>query len=145
MEHFRLVRTAAGILLALPLLTACGDAPALEVFEQAQAEHDIVTIQRDLEGIDLSSTRFLADRDGIEYFVAAPTDSDGRSACLLVEEGLGVALECGPITPGEPGVIIRDSRATVVLLPDEYNRDLLDAEGYRLLHPNLAIREVPEV
>ncbi len=56
-----------------------------------------------------------------------------------------MALQCSPITAGEPGALIRDSRMTAVLLPDEYDRESLDAEGYRLLHPNLAIRESPEV
>jgi hypothetical protein len=144
MKRHRSCRIAAALVLA-PLLAGCEDGPILAIFEQEQSERDIVTIQRDLEGIDLSSTRFLAERDGVEYFVAAPVDSDGRTACLLMEEGIGVALECGPITPGEPGVLIRDSRATAVLLPDEYDRDSLDPQGYRLLHPNLAIRESPEV
>lgn len=145
MKQFRSLGTAVALLLASPLLAACEDAPVLGILEQAQSERDIVAIQRDLKGIDLSSTRYLAEHGGIKYFAAAPADSDGRTACILIGEGIGVALECGPITPGEPGVIIRDSRATVVLLPDEYNRDSLGAEGYRLLHPNLAIREFPEV
>ncbi|WP_026550105.1 hypothetical protein [Arthrobacter sp. Br18] len=136
---------AAVLLLAAPLLAACEEAPVLGILEREQGEQDMVTIQRDLEGVDLSSTRFLAEAGPIEYFVATPADSDGRTACLLIEEGIGVALECGPLTAGQAGVLIRDSRMAAVLLPDDYDRDSLDAQGYRLLHPNLAVRESPEV
>ncbi|MDQ0733874.1 hypothetical protein [Arthrobacter agilis] len=126
---------------AVLALTAC-TGPVLGLLEQEQAEQDVLTIQTDLDGIDLASTRFLAERDGVEYFAAVPvggTGADG-TVCLLIEEGIGVGLECAPLEPGTAGPTIRDSRVTAVLLPDEFDRDSLTDDGFDLPHPNLALR-----
>jgi hypothetical protein len=126
---------------AVLALTACAG-PVLGVLDEEQAQEDVLTIQTDLDGIDLASTRFLAERDGVEYFAATPVDGTGAegTVCLLVEEGIGVGLECTTLTRGTAGATIRDSRVTAVLLPDEFDRDALTADGFELLHPNLALR-----
>ncbi|MHA7209751.1 hypothetical protein [Arthrobacter sp. MDT1-65] len=122
-------------------LTGCAG-PVLVVLDTEQAEQDVLTIRSDLDGIDLASTRFLAERDGVEYFAATPVDGTGAegTVCLLAEEGIGVGLECAPLEPGRTGATMRDSRATVVLLPDAFDRDSLAGERFELLHPNLALR-----
>ncbi|MFC3298489.1 hypothetical protein FJV46_01850 [Arthrobacter agilis] len=130
----------AGALVLLGLAGCAG--PVLGVLEQEQTEQDQLTIRTDLDGVDLESTRFLAERDGVEYFVARPVAGTGTedTVCLLVEEGIGVGLECAPLTRGEVGATIRDSRVTAVLLPDDIDRNDLADEGFELLHPNLAVR-----
>ncbi|AUZ88470.1 hypothetical protein ACX80U_04290 [Arthrobacter sp. TmT3-37] len=132
----------AGCCSVLLGLAACGLGPVLGVLDRDQTDQDVLTIRTDLDGIDLSTTRFLAERDGVEYFAARPTAGTGSDdiACLLVEEGIGVGLECAPLVPGSAGATIRDSRATVVLLPDDIDRNALTDEGFELLHPNLALR-----
>ncbi|MDN4612414.1 hypothetical protein [Arthrobacter burdickii] len=133
---------AAGLCAAVLALAGCTGGPALGLLEKEQTEQDILTIQTDLDGIDLASTRFLAERDGVEYFAARPVEGNGTgdTVCLLVEEGLGVGLECAPLERGAAGAAIRDSRVTAVLLPDDMDRDALTDEGFELLHPNLAVR-----
>ena len=145
------LRTAAACALLLgPLgLAGCSGGSggsALELLDEDQTDQDMLTIRTDLDGIDLATTRFLAERDGVEYFVATPGDgavddggADG-SVCLLVEEGIGVGLECAPLEAGVAGATIRDSRVTAVLLPDRMDRNALVDEGFELLHPNLAVR-----
>ncbi|WP_298253722.1 hypothetical protein [uncultured Arthrobacter sp.] len=140
------------------LLTGCTGGSLIGVLDEDQAAEDVLTIQTDLDGIDLTSTRLLAEREGVEYFVARPEAEAGAGAevdggagtgagtgvgdtvCLLVEEGIGVGLECGPLERGAAGPTIRDSRVTVVLLPDDIDRNDLADQGFELLHPNLAIR-----
>ncbi len=123
-------------------VTGCSAGSVIDVLQEDQTDQDILTIQTDLDGIDLASTRFLAERDGVEYFVARPLADSGSAdtVCLLVEEGIGVGLECGPLEPGVAGPTIRDSRITAVLLPDDIDRNDLADQGFELLHPNLAIR-----
>ena len=135
------VLLAAAWSSAVLALTACAG-PVLGVLDEEQAQEDVLTIQTDLDGIDLASTRFLAERDGVEYFAATPLDGTGAqgTVCLLVEEGIGVGLECTPLMRGAAGATIRDSRVTAVLLPDEFDRDALTADGFELPHPNLALR-----
>lgn len=132
---------AAGVGLAVLGLTAC-TGPVLGVLDQEQTERDELTIRTDLDGIDLATTRYLAERDGVEYFVAKPVPGTGDedTVCLLIEEGIGVGLECAPLTRGAAGATIRDSRVTAVLLPDDVDRNDLTDEGFDLLHPNLAVR-----
>lgn len=121
--------------------TGCSTGPVLGLLRQEQSDQDILTIRTDLDGVDLGSTRFLAQHDGVEYFAATPVPGSGSDAvCLLVEEGIGVGLECAPLEQGTAGATIRDSRVTAVLLPDDIDRDALTDEGFELLHPNLAIR-----
>lgn len=137
----RLLLPAAWSGAAVLVLTGCAG-PVIGLLEKEQTAQDVLTIRTDLDGIDLDSTRFLAERDGVEYFAATPLDGTGTegTVCLLVEEGIGVGLECTPLEPGTAGPTIRDSRATVVLLPDAFDRDALTNEGFELLHPNLALR-----
>ncbi|MCU1634271.1 MAG: hypothetical protein JWM61_2923 [Micrococcaceae bacterium] len=132
---------AAGMCLAVLGLAGCAG-PVLSVLDRDQTDQDVLTIQTDLDGIDLTSTRFLAERDGVEYFAARPVDGNGTAdtVCLLIEEGIGVGLECAPLMAGEAGATIRDSRVTAVLLPDDIDRNDLADEGFQLLHPNLAVR-----
>lgn len=132
---------AAGICAVVLGLTGCAG-PVLGLLEKDQTDQDVLTIRTDLDGIDLASTRFLAERDGVEYFAATPVDGSGAedTVCLLVEEGIGVGLECAPLERGRAGATIRDSRITAALLPDDVNRNELSDEGFELLHPNLAVR-----
>jgi hypothetical protein len=132
---------AAGVGLAVLGLTAC-TGPVLGVLEQEPTDRDQLTIRTDLDGIDLATTRFLAERDGVEYFAARPVQGNGGqdTVCLLVEEGIGVGLECAPLARGAVGATIRDNRVTAVLLPDGIDRNDLTDEGFELLHPNLAVR-----
>jgi len=136
--------TRSAVLLAtvLLVLAGCSGGSVMGLLDEEQTDSDVLTIQSDLDGIDLGSTRLLAERDGVEYFAATPLDGTGAegTVCLLVEEGIGVGLECTPLEPGTAGPTIRDSRATVVLLPDAFDRDALTNEGFELLHPNLALR-----
>ncbi|TYC98872.1 hypothetical protein FQ377_07600 [Arthrobacter echini] len=128
------------------VLAGCTGGSLIGVLDEEQQGQDVLTIQTDLDGIDLATTRLLAERDGVEYFVARPeagAEAGGGAAdtvCLLVEEGIGVGLECGPLERGAAGPTIRDSRVTVVLLPDDIDRNDLADQGFELLHPNLAIR-----
>ncbi|MBG6224269.1 hypothetical protein IWX63_000824 [Arthrobacter sp. CAN_A2] len=135
----RLLMTGVGAAL---VLSGCAGGPVLDVLEQDQTEQDILTIQTDLDGIDLATTRFLAEQDGVEYFAARPAAGSASedTVCLLAEEGIGVGLECAPLERGTAGAAMRDNRATVVLLPDDIDRNALTDDGYGLLHPNLAIR-----
>lgn len=135
----RLLPAGAGVILGL---SGCVGGPVLDVLEQDQTEQDVLTIRTDLDGIDLATTRFLAEQDGVEYFAARPTAGSASedTVCLLAEEGIGVGLECTPLEPGAAGAVMRDSRATVVLLPDDIDRNDLADDGFTLLHPNLAIR-----
>jgi hypothetical protein len=130
--------------VALLGLAGCSGGSALGLLDEEQTDRDMLTIRTDLDGIDLASTRFLAERDGVEYFVAVPADGAvddaGGNVCLLVEEGIGVGLECTPLEQGVIGATIRDSRVTAVLLPDRMDRNALVDEGFELLHPNLAVR-----
>ena len=137
------VLLAAAWSSAVLALTACAG-PVLGVLDEEQAQQDVLTIQTDLDGIDLATTRFLAEQDGVEYFAARPTAGSASedTVCLLAEEGIGVGLECTPLEPGAAGAVMRDSRATVVLLPDDIDRNALADDGFDLLHPNLAIRPV---
>ncbi|MFJ6003991.1 hypothetical protein [Arthrobacter sp. NPDC092385] len=132
---------AAGMCAVVLGLAVCAG-PVLGLLEEDQTDQDILTIQTDLEGIDLASTRFLAERDGVEYFAATPVDGGSAkgTVCLLVEEGIGVGLECAPLERGRAGATIRDSRVTAALLPDDVDRNALADEGFDLLHPNLAVR-----
>ncbi len=141
----RLLLPAAWSGAAVLALTGC-TGPVIGLLDREQTEQDVLTIRTDLDGIDLDSTRFLAERDGVEYFAATPVDGTGAEGivCLLVEEGIGVGLECTPLEPGTAGPTIRDSRATVVLLPDTFDRASLTADGFELLHPNLALRPAEE-
>ncbi|MUK03450.1 hypothetical protein GM708_17000 [Vibrio cholerae] len=136
--------TALAVLACALLLgsTGCAGGPVLGLLEEDQTDQDILTIQSDLDGIDVSSTRFLTERDGVEYFAATPSGGSGpeKVVCLLVEEGIGVGIECTPLEPGRAGATIRDSRATAVLLPDDIDRNAVVDEGFELLHPNLALR-----
>ncbi|BBE21958.1 hypothetical protein MN0502_08410 [Arthrobacter sp. MN05-02] len=134
-----LVAASCSVLLGL---AACGGGPVLGILDRDQTDQDVLTIRTDLDGIDLATTRFLAERDGVEYFAARPVAGTGGDdvVCLLVEEGIGVGLECAPLAPGSAGATIRDSRATAVLLPDDIDRNALTDEGFELLHPNLALR-----
>lgn len=132
---------AAGMCAVVLGLAGCSG-PVLGLLEKDQTDQDILTIQTDLDGIDLASTRFLAERDGVEYFAATPEagSSAEGTVCLLVEEGIGVGLECAPLERGRAGATIRDSRVTAALLPDDIDRNALADEGFDLLHPNLAVR-----
>jgi hypothetical protein len=132
---------ASGIGLSVLGLAACSG-PVLGLLDQEQTDRDQLTIRTDLDGIDLATTRFLAERDGVEYFAARPVqgNSDEDTVCLLIEEGIGVGLECAPLARGAAGATIRDSRVTAVLLPDDVDRNDLTDEGFELLHPNLAVR-----
>lgn len=123
-------------------LAGCAGGSPLGLLDDEQMDRDVLTIQTDLEGIDLGSTRFLAERDGVEYFAASPTDGNRPegTVCLLVEEGICVGLECAPLERGTVGAAIRDSRLTAVLLPDDIDRNALTDEGFELLHLNLAVR-----
>ncbi len=124
------------------VLAGCTGGSLIGVLDEEQQDQDVLTIQTDLDGIDLATTRLLAERDGVEYFVARP-ESDGGAAdtvCLLVEEGIGVGLECGALERGAAGPTIRDSRVTAVLLPDDVDRNDMADQGFELLHPNLAVR-----
>ncbi|THJ67979.1 hypothetical protein E8P82_03930 [Arthrobacter echini] len=134
-----LVAGACALVLGL---SGCAGGPVIDVLDEEQTDQDVLTIQTDLDGIDLASTRFLAERDGVEYFAARPEADSGAagSVCLLVQEGIGVGLECGPLEAGTAGPTIRDSRVTAVLLPDQIDRNDLADQGFELLHPNLAIR-----
>lgn len=131
----------AGAAVALGL-SGCTGGPVLDVLEQDQADQDVLTIRTDLDGIDLATTRFLAEQDGVEYFAARPTAGSASedTVCLLAEEGIGVGLECAPLESGAAGAVMRDSRATVALLPDDIDRNAVTDDGFALLHPNLAIR-----
>lgn len=137
-------RSSVAVLVTVVALgvSSCSSGPALGVLQQEQTDQDVLTIQTDLEGIDLASTRFLGERNGVEYFAATPTEGSGTAdtVCLLVEEGLGVGLECAPLERGRAGATIRDSRLTAVLLPDDVDRKALTDEGFELLHSNLAVR-----
>ncbi|MHA7239488.1 hypothetical protein [Arthrobacter sp. TMS1-12-1] len=135
-------RVLAAATCAVLGLSGCAGGPVLGVLEQDQAEQDVLTIQTDLDGVDLVTTRFLAERDGVEYFAARPTAGGASedTVCLLAEEGIGVGLECAPLERGTAGAVMRDSRVTVVLLPDDIDRNALTDDGFELLHPNLAIR-----
>ncbi|WP_434992006.1 hypothetical protein [Arthrobacter sp. Ld5] len=135
----RLLSACAGAVLGL---SGCTGGPVIDVLEQDQTDQDVLTIRTDLDGIDLATTRFLAEQDGVEYFAARPTAGSATedTVCLLAEEGIGVGLECTPLAPGSAGAVMRDSRATVVLLPDDIDRNALADDGFELLHPNLAIR-----
>ena len=132
---------AAGVGAVLGL-SGCTGGPVFGVLEQDQEEQDVLTIQTDLDGIDLTTTRFLAEQDGVEYFAARPTAGSASedTVCLLAEEGIGVGLACAPLERGTAGPVMRDSRATVALLPDDIDRNALTDDGFGLLHPNLAIR-----
>lgn len=134
------VPAALGCVVLLGL-TGCSG-PVLGLLDQDQTDQDVLTIRTDLDGIDLASTRFLAERDGVEYFAATPVGggAPADTVCLLVEEGIGVGLECAPLRRGTAGATIRDSRLTAVLLPDDVDRNALADEGFVLLHPNLAVR-----
>ena len=140
------LRTAAGLTMFLGALglAGCSGGSAVGLLDEDQTDRDMLTIRTDLDGVDLASTRFLAERDGVEYFVATPAgsavDDAGENVCLLVEEGIGVGLECAPLEGGAAGATIRDSRVTAVLLPDRMDRNALVDEGFELLHPNLAVR-----
>ncbi len=141
----RRIRATAPVALTCAMmlgLTGCTGGPALGLLEEDQTDQDILTIQSDLDGIDVSSTRFLIEHDGVEYFAATPSEGSGPedAVCLLVEEGIGVGIECTPLAPGRSGATIRDSRATAVLLPDDIDRNAVVDEGFELLHPNLALR-----
>lgn len=135
---------ACAVLTGLLSLSGCSSGPVIGLLDEEQTEQDILTIQTDLDGIDLASTRFLAERNGVEYFAATPAEGvaagDEETVCLLVEEGIGVGLECVPLERGVVGPTIRDSRVTAVLLPDDIDRNALVDEGFELLHPNLALR-----
>lgn len=133
--------TAAAVAAVL-VLGGCSEGPVLDLLQQEQAGQDILTIQTDLDGIDLGSTRFLTERDGVEYFAATPVAASGTAdtVCLLVEEGIGVGIECAPLERGQPGATIRDSRVTAVLLADDVDRNALADQGFELVHPNLALR-----
>lgn len=141
-------RSAALLAAAVLGLAGCSGGSVMGLLDEEQTDTDVLTIQSDLDGIDLGSTRLLAERDGVEYFAARPTDSavteadasEGEGVCLLVEEGIGVGLECAALEAGATGATIRDSRVTAVLLPDEIDRNALVDEGFELLHPNLAVR-----
>lgn len=128
---------ACGAVLAL---AACTGGPVIGLLEEEQSEQDVLTIRTDLDGVDLASTRLLGERNGVEYFAARPLDASDDIVCLLVEEGIGVGVECVPLEPRTPGATIRDSRVTAVLLPDDIDRNDLVDEGFELLHPNLALR-----
>lgn len=136
---------AAGGALLVMVLAGCTNGSALGLLDAEQTEQDRLTIRTDLDGIDLTSTRLLAEREGIEYFAATPAEGSGQpdsTVCLLVEEGIGVGLECGPLDPGSAGPTIRDNRITAVLLPDDMDRNAVVDEGFELVHPNLAVRAV---
>ena len=132
---------AAWSVAAVLALTGCAG-PVIGLLDSEQTEQDVLTIRTDLDGIDLATTRFLAEQDGVEYFAARPTAGSASedTVCLLAEEGIGVGLECAPLERGTAGPVMRDSRSTVVLLPDDIDRDALMDDGFGLLHPNLAIR-----
>ena len=133
----------AGIAVVVLVLTGCTGGSVLGILDTEQTERDLPGIRTDLDGVDLASTRFLAERDGIVYFAAVPEGGSGAedsTVCLLVEEGIGVGLECAPLERGSTGAVIRDSLVTAVLLPDDIDRNAVVDEGFELLHPNLAIR-----
>lgn len=133
---------AVGVCSVVLGVAGCAGGSVIGLLEEEQMDEDILTIQTDLDGIDLASTRFLVGRDGVEYFAARPVGGSGTddTVCLLVEEGIGVGLECAPLERGTAGATIRDSRVTAVLLPDDIDRNDLVDEGFELLHPNLAVR-----
>lgn len=134
----------AGVAFLPLVLAGCTGGSALDLLDSEQTRQDLLTIRTDLDGIDLASTRLLAEREGVEYFAATPAEGAGQpesTVCLLVEEGIGVGLECAALEPGAAGATIRDNRITAVLLPDDVDRNAVTDEGFELLHPNLAIRE----
>ncbi|PJJ65404.1 hypothetical protein [Compostimonas suwonensis] len=176
----------AGVALAA-VLTGCSGAPLIALLEQPQHAIDRVPIFFDAEpgtflddyheqlsgqssGVDIDSTRFLADYDGLLYYVGTQRDpSGGESICVLTEPSENALQLSGDgvvdpddakgryvIVSGTPSsgfsacgavrynpLMGGDGESEFALVRDGYDVAGLEAQGWMPVHPNLLVRARP--
>lgn len=96
------------------------------------------------EGIDPQSVRFVAEHDGVTYYLAEPRDPelDGGLCLAVVEPG---ALACGGPSQGAPAdaaVLILDyGTGAAAVFRDGDDTSVLADQGWTQVHPNLLVQD----
>ncbi len=128
---------------ALLMVTGCGqggtgiallDEPATEPLE-ADA----------WEGIDPQSVRFVADHEGVTYYLATPADPElDGGVCLVAGEPGAIACggpsSAGP-PPGSPVLTLDFGTGEAAVFRDGAETSDLTVEGWTQVHENLLVRD----
>ncbi|PJJ65402.1 hypothetical protein [Compostimonas suwonensis] len=138
-------------------LAACSGAPMIALLDEPQEERDILPVHQTADlspffaegesipqdwtvGLDMTSTRFLAEVEGTEYFVGLSRYGGTESICLIAAFDAGVGEQdwssaCGGVRGGPLGLSVAEQNASLV--SDAYDVTPLKRLGWVELHPNL--------
>ena len=130
-----LAASAATIAIVL-VLSGCStrDLSGVEAFDRAQTDEDVLSAEiTDGVGVDPDSSRYLASDDEVDYFVAK-TEPIG-SVCLVSIPASGEWTgTCGASLP----LTLRRVGGSEIQLTGV--TELPEANGWRFISPNLAVR-----
>ncbi|MGW9551020.1 hypothetical protein ACWG8W_08195 [Citricoccus zhacaiensis] len=97
------------------------------------------------EGIDPQSVRFVADHEGVSYYLATPADPELDGGLCLVAGEPG-AIACGGPSPdgpppGSPVLTLDFGTGEAAVFRDGADTSELTDEGWTQVHENLLVRD----
>lgn len=137
---------------ALLMVTGCSQGgTGIALFEEpAGAADSIDTAAGPLEadaweGIDSQSVRFVADHEGVSYYLATPADPELAGGVCLVAGEPG-AIACGGPSPdgpppGSPVMTLDFGTGEAAVFRDGADTSKLTDEGWTQIHENLLVRD----
>ncbi|VXC50605.1 conserved exported hypothetical protein [Arthrobacter sp. 9AX] len=136
--------TAAILSIATALsLSACAPTPArISALDREATAEDVLPAQIPAVMGEQHTTRLLAAKDGIRYFVAQ-ADNSAYTCVTGYPDNRPELWFTGCSDQSGPGKeIVRTARngvASVVLVPDGYDSSALVKDGFEAVHPNILV------
>jgi hypothetical protein len=121
----------------------------LQVLDRAASDRDVLAGDYASLSVDLQmeNVRFLGTYQNSNYFVAPSVDGDARF-CLItepvVEDGVW-EVSCARLIDGRDVVVqVSDPEGRrAVLVPDQFDNGMLEADGWIPVHKNLLVQPKP--
>jgi hypothetical protein len=141
-------RTARSTTITLTIaaalsLSACAPTPArISALDREATGADVLPARVPAMMREEHTTRLLAAKDGIRYFVAQATDTANTCVTAYPDDRPDLWLT-GCSDQSDPGKeIVRTAMngvASVVLVPDGYDSSQTIKDGYEPVHPNILV------
>lgn len=132
--------SAASVVLCLAV-TSCSSGPTVTALDADQTDQDVIPGY--ITGVDPESTRFAAEREDYEFYLARPEGwLQEAEACVVIvhkQDESSWAAACSNVSPTVP-MVGQTQGISASVIPDDYDVSERIAEGWEQVHENLLVK-----